>query len=201
MSSPLSWNHCFLAFVAIRCWDPFTRDMLAYARLILREAMCHGGSGWLDYDRAARQQRAIDPAKPWNVLDPGLHSSFILSRSSAAAVKCCTACQGSTTLLASVHWLLLSLLFSKLGWNPAAAATSAPPGIGGLAASLVLAATAMCAPFALQPTKPGNAHRQGAPRLHLIVGRVNRHHLSNVWWISIIVGLVIYGTYPIHVFH
>ena len=58
------------------------------------EAMCHGGSGWLEYDRAARQQCAIDPAKPWNVLDPGLHSSFILSWSSAAAVKCCSACQG-----------------------------------------------------------------------------------------------------------
>ena len=56
--------------------------------------MCHGGSGWLEYDRAARQQHAIDPAKPWNVLDPGLHSSFIVSRSSAAAVKRCTACQG-----------------------------------------------------------------------------------------------------------
>ena len=94
VSSPLAWIHCFLAYAAIRCRDPFTRDMLAYARLILGEAMCHGGSGWLEYDRAARQQHAIDPAKPWNVLDPGLHSSFILSRSSAAAVKRCTACQG-----------------------------------------------------------------------------------------------------------
>ena len=156
--------------------------------------MCHGGSGWLEYDRAARQQRAIDPAKPWNVLDPGLHSSFILSRCSAAAAR------GLTTLLASVHWLLLSLLFSKLGWNPAATATSAPPGIGGLAASLVLAAIAMCAPFALGPTKPGNAHRQGAPRLHLKVGGVIRPHLSNDWWIPI-VGLVIYGIYSIHLFY
>ena len=56
--------------------------------------MCHGGSGWLEYDRATRQQCAIDPAKPWNVLHPGLHSSFILSWSSVAAVKHCTACQG-----------------------------------------------------------------------------------------------------------
>ena len=93
-SSPLACIHCFLAYAAIHCLDPFTRDMLAYARLILGEAMCHRGSGWLEYDRAARQQRAIDPAKPWNVLDPGLHSGFILSRSSAAAVKHCTACQG-----------------------------------------------------------------------------------------------------------
>ena len=64
-----------------------------YVSLCEGEAMCHGGSGWLEYDRATRQQRAIDPAKPWNVLHPGLHSSFILSWSSVAAVKRCTACQ------------------------------------------------------------------------------------------------------------
>ena len=64
VSSPLAWIHCFLAYAAIRCRDQFTSDMLAYARLILEEAMCHGGSGLFEYNRAARQQRAIDPAKP-----------------------------------------------------------------------------------------------------------------------------------------
>ena len=34
VSSPLAWIHCFLAYAAIRCRDPFTRDMLAYTRLI-----------------------------------------------------------------------------------------------------------------------------------------------------------------------
>uniref|UniRef100_A0A1X7TZ31 Uncharacterized protein n=1 Tax=Amphimedon queenslandica TaxID=400682 RepID=A0A1X7TZ31_AMPQE len=81
VSSPLAWIHCFLAYTAIRCQDPFARDMLSYARLILGEAMCHGGTGWLEYDRATRQQRAIDPLKPWNIIDPGLHSAFILSHS------------------------------------------------------------------------------------------------------------------------
>ena len=46
--------------------------------------------------------------------------------------------RGSTTQQASVNWLILSLLFSKLRWNPATAATSVPPGIGGLVASPVL---------------------------------------------------------------
>uniref|UniRef100_A0A1X7U1S3 C3H1-type domain-containing protein n=1 Tax=Amphimedon queenslandica TaxID=400682 RepID=A0A1X7U1S3_AMPQE len=95
VSSPLTWIHCFMAYAAIRCKDPFTRDMLAYARLILGEAMRHGGSGWLEYDRAARQQRAIDPTKPWNVLDPGLHSALVLSRGSAASVKRCSLCHGA----------------------------------------------------------------------------------------------------------
>ena len=53
VASPLAWIHCFLAYVAIRCRDPLTRDMLAYARLILGEAMSHCRTGWLEYDRAA----------------------------------------------------------------------------------------------------------------------------------------------------
>ena len=40
VSFPLAWIHCFLAYAAICCQDSFTRDMLAYARLILVEAMC-----------------------------------------------------------------------------------------------------------------------------------------------------------------
>ena len=38
-----------------------TRDQLAYARLSIREALQHGGIGWLDYDRAFHQQAAADP--------------------------------------------------------------------------------------------------------------------------------------------
>ena len=132
-------------------------------------------------------------------MDLGLHSSY-----SHLEFGCC--CEvllcmpgGYTTQLASVHWFLLSLLFSKLGWNPAAAAKSAPPGIGGFEASLVLAATAMCALFALGPTKPGHCHRQGAPRFHLNIGGVSRPHPSNDWWIPF-VGLVIYSIYSIHLF-
>ena len=45
--------------MAIRTTDPTTRDQLAYAHLIIREALCHGGAGWLDYDRAFHQQAAV----------------------------------------------------------------------------------------------------------------------------------------------
>ena len=55
--------------------DPTTRDQLAYARLIIREALRHGGAGWLDYDRAFRQQAAADPSLRWNTLLPGLLAS------------------------------------------------------------------------------------------------------------------------------
>ena len=55
-----SWVYCFLANTAIRSPDPTTREMLAYARLVIRESPRHGGSGWLQYDRVFRQQAALD---------------------------------------------------------------------------------------------------------------------------------------------
>ena len=50
--------------------DPTTCDQLAYSRLIIREALRHGGVGWLNYDRAFRQQAAVDHlcgGTHWNI--------------------------------------------------------------------------------------------------------------------------------------
>ena len=44
--------------------------MLAYARFVLGKAQRYG---WIDYDYAAWQMEAIDPSKPWNTLESGLH--------------------------------------------------------------------------------------------------------------------------------
>ena len=61
VSSLATWTYCFLTYLAIRSTDHATRDMLAYGRLLVREAQRHGGRVWLDYDRVFRQQAAIDP--------------------------------------------------------------------------------------------------------------------------------------------
>ncbi len=80
VSSLQTWCYCFLGYMAIRAADPTTRDQLAYARLLIKEAQRHGGLGWLDYDRAFRQQVAIDPSLRWNTLSPGLHASTMLNQ-------------------------------------------------------------------------------------------------------------------------
>ena len=52
IESPLSWALCFLAYIVVCISDQETRDMLlTYARLVIREAQCHGGAGWLEYDK------------------------------------------------------------------------------------------------------------------------------------------------------
>ena len=80
ISSLSAWCYSFLGYMAIRTSDPATRDQLAYARLLIREAHLHGGLGWLDYDRAFRQQAAADVSMQWNALVPGLQASTILGQ-------------------------------------------------------------------------------------------------------------------------
>ena len=83
-----SWMYCFVAYVAMKANDQGVRDMLAYARLVIREAQRHGGSGWLDYDRVFRQQAALDPALRWNTLHPGIQASTLVGRVAGTALLC-----------------------------------------------------------------------------------------------------------------
>ena len=93
VSSLASWCYCFLGYVAMRTADQSTRDQMAYARLIIKEAQRHGGLGWLDYDRAFRQQAASDPAMRWNTISPSLQASTILGQKQAVQGSFCTLCR------------------------------------------------------------------------------------------------------------
>ena len=90
ITSLSTWIYCFLGYVAIRTSDPTARDQLAYARLIVREALRHGGACWLDYDRAFRQQAAADR---WNTILPGLQASTMLGHGSSQGAQFCTLCR------------------------------------------------------------------------------------------------------------
>ena len=89
--SLVSWLYCFSAYMAVQTSDPLTRDMLAYAHIIIHEALRHGGSGWMEYDRILRRQVAINPATPWNSLQPSLQVATIPSQGTTTSV-CCTTC-------------------------------------------------------------------------------------------------------------
>ena len=94
VSSLSTWCYCFLGYMAIQTSDPSTRDQLAYARLVIREALRHGGTGWMDYDRASRQQAAADPSLRWNTLQPGLQATTILGQRNRQEASFCTLCHG-----------------------------------------------------------------------------------------------------------
>ena len=88
-----SWVCCFLSYLAVQISDPSTRDRVTYAMLVVREAMRHGGQGWLDYDRLFRQQAALNPNLPWNVIHPELQATTILGQRPPGAGSFCTLCQ------------------------------------------------------------------------------------------------------------
>ena len=100
VSSLTSWCYCFLGYMAVLTTDPTTRDQLAYARLLIREAQRHGGQSWLDYDRAFRQQVAANPSIPWNTINPGLQAATMFNQSPPAPGLFCT---WSITAEPSVH--------------------------------------------------------------------------------------------------
>lgn len=47
----------------------------------------------MDYDRLFRQQAAIDPSLPWNMIHPALQATTILSQRSGAVGTFCNLCR------------------------------------------------------------------------------------------------------------
>lgn len=76
----------------MRSTDPGARDMLAYARLIIREAQRHGGQSWLDYDKVFCQQAAFDPTLPWNSLHSGIQAATLTGHT-VGVRSLCTLCR------------------------------------------------------------------------------------------------------------
>jgi hypothetical protein len=75
-----------------------------YGCLIIREALRHGGVGWLNYDRAFHQQAAAaDPSLRLNTLLPGLQASTMLGHGSGQGTLFCTLCQEAGEMCTPVH--------------------------------------------------------------------------------------------------
>ena len=93
VTSLASWTYCFLGYMAALTTDQVTRDQLAYARLIVRQAQSQGGMSWLDYDRAFRQQVASNPSTArWNELNPTLLAATNMGQR-PSNVLYCTLCR------------------------------------------------------------------------------------------------------------
>ena len=84
----ISWLYCFNVYVAVCKTDPATRNMLAYSRLLIQEALRHGGSGWMEYDRVFRRQLSINPSMPWNTLEPSLQAATVLGQRTSSGIFC-----------------------------------------------------------------------------------------------------------------
>ena len=85
----LTWVSSFATYIAIvaEAHPGRVGDMLAYMRLLIREAGKFGGSGWLTYDSVYRRNQE-GSSTPWNTLDASLHQVFIASQGDRITVPC-----------------------------------------------------------------------------------------------------------------
>ena len=101
------WLYCFNTYVAIWIPDELTQQMLSYSRLVLREALCHGGSEWLEYDRVFHCQMSINSMLRWSTLNSGLQAATIIVQQSSPGTFCvlCRECahQASQCALAPLQ--------------------------------------------------------------------------------------------------
>lgn len=85
----VTWVSSFATYVAIvaEAHPERVADMLAYMRLIIREASKFGGMGWLTYDAVFRRNQE-GLSQPWNGLDASLHQVFIANQRGRIAIPC-----------------------------------------------------------------------------------------------------------------
>ena len=76
----VTWVSSFATYIAIvaEAHPRRVSDMLAYMRLVVREAGKFGGSGWLTYDTIFRRNHE-GLEQRWNYLDASLHQVYIAS--------------------------------------------------------------------------------------------------------------------------
>ena len=96
--------------------------MLAYMRLIIREACKFGGNGWLTYN-AVYRRNCEGLATPWNTLDASLHQVYIASQGDKVTMPC-KHCQ--ETDHSAAECAVAAVLPSTLSSTPATPAPAAP---------------------------------------------------------------------------
>ena len=87
-----TWVQCFTTYIVIVAQRHPTRvqDMLAYLRLIVREAQRAGGDAWRQYDARFRKFAAVHQSVTWGQPLPSMYAScFMASRAVASPCKHC----------------------------------------------------------------------------------------------------------------
>ena len=89
----LSWLQCFGIYISVTAskFPERVPHMLAYQTTLVREARRCGGSGWLAYDTAFRQQAAADPLCDWSKLNSSLYPVTFMAQANGKG-KCCPHC-------------------------------------------------------------------------------------------------------------
>ena len=124
VTDPLTWVSCFLAFMASRTSHEETRDMAAYAMIIIRLSRKHSGSGWLLYDKQFRQHVTAGSTLPWADINASLMAATVLSHAGDRPCQSGSLCLGGDHTNTKEECALASLELSKS--SPAGPPSSRP---------------------------------------------------------------------------
>ena len=91
ISDPLTWVFCFLSLIAVKTDHVPTKQLVAYAQIIIQLFWKHGGVGWRNYDTRFRQQLATGALLEWTHVEPSILATSVL-RASVADSPCCSLC-------------------------------------------------------------------------------------------------------------
>ena len=85
-----SWAQCFMAYSAILLskFPDKLVEVMAYGKMIIKEAGRHGGEGWKVYDTLFRQMLAADKTIPWSKLNPTLYATTFLAMRDSHSCQC-----------------------------------------------------------------------------------------------------------------
>ena len=88
VNSLITWVQCFVTYATMvaEAHPHRMRNLMAYLRMIVRQAQRHGGDGWRSYDVLFRKIAAANSALRWGQPLPSLYPTpFLAARASAAA--------------------------------------------------------------------------------------------------------------------
>ena len=72
-----------------------TRDLIAYAQIIIELARKHPGLGWYTYDNLFRQQLNAGAGVKWNEVNPSLMAATVLASRGSEGSRICPHCMAS----------------------------------------------------------------------------------------------------------
>ena len=89
ITDPLTWVFCFLSLVAVKSDDPVTKELLAYAQLVIQLVWKHGGLGWQNYDTRFRRKMAAGAAGlSWTLYEQSILAMSIFQSSNEPCSYC-----------------------------------------------------------------------------------------------------------------
>ena len=92
IADPLTWIFCFLSLIAVRADHEPTKQLVAYAQIIIQLWWKHGGLGWRNYDTRFRQQLTAGVQLNWTKVEPSILATAVIRSGSSQGTLCCSLC-------------------------------------------------------------------------------------------------------------